>query len=213
MSTWKPAKISGSMTKRGSSTLLALAFCLAVNGVRGKSTHEAEQGKSDGNYRAAALAPGNDGLFGLRQMKMVSYDGATGDGTLDHLGFDVETMSGSRLRFLTINYRPPVEQVQKYLDAVELGANATVESGWGLAYPNGIVKGKDGLYYVPNVFVNKISVFKLQPDLMLKEGNIIRAGMPVDNRSVDRNEKIWTAAIPKPLDIGSAPADPYKFAF
>lgn len=82
----------------------------------------------------------------------------------------------------------------------------------GLAYPNGIVKGKDGLYYVPNVFVNKISVFKLQPDLMLKEGNIIRAGMPVDNRSVDRNEKIWTAAIPKPLDIDSASADP-KFAF
>lgn len=60
-------------------------------------------------------------------MKMVGYDGATGDGTLDHLGFDVETMSGSRLRFLTINYRPPVDQDQKYLDAVKLGANATVE--------------------------------------------------------------------------------------
>lgn len=61
--------------------------------------------------------------------------------------------------------------------------------------------------------MNKISVFKLQPDLILKEVNIRRVGMPVDNLSVDRNGDIWAAAISKPLDVGSALADTYNFAF
>ena len=71
--------------------------------------------------------PGDDGLFGLRQMRTIGYEGAVGDGTLDTLGFDVEVMSDSRLRFWMVNYRPPVDQNRRYLDAVKLGANATVD--------------------------------------------------------------------------------------
>ena len=71
--------------------------------------------------------PADAGLFGLRQLRTIGYEGAVGDGTLDTLGFDVEVMSDSRLRFWMVNYRPPVGQTKRYLDAVKLGANATVE--------------------------------------------------------------------------------------
>ena len=71
--------------------------------------------------------PGTDGLFGLHQLKPTGYAGATGDGTLDLHGFDVEVLSDEKLRFWMINHRPPVDSDEKYLDAVELGANSTVE--------------------------------------------------------------------------------------
>lgn len=71
--------------------------------------------------------PGADGLFGLRQLKASGYEGATGDGSLDLHGFDIEVVSGSSLRFWMINHRPPVDQDGGYLDAVTLGANSTVE--------------------------------------------------------------------------------------
>lgn len=100
-------------------------------------------------------------------MKIVGYEGTTGDGTLDPLGFDVETMSDSRLRFWMINYRPPVDQDQKYLDAVKLGANATVEifelvrgadhmnrvktfTNTAIATPNRVAATGDGGFVVTN---------------------------------------------------------------
>ena len=71
--------------------------------------------------------PGKDGLFGLHQMELIGYDGATGDGSLDLHGFDVEIIDDTRLRFWMINHRPPVDKQKNYLDAVKLGANSTVE--------------------------------------------------------------------------------------
>lgn len=72
--------------------------------------------------------PGADGLFGVRQLKRRGYVGATGDGSLDLHGFDVEVVDGgSRLRFWMINHRPPVDGAGRYLDAGKVGANSTVE--------------------------------------------------------------------------------------
>ena len=71
--------------------------------------------------------PGADGLFGLRQLKPSGYTGATGDGSLDLHGFDVEVLDEATLRFWMINHRPPVDEHGKFLDAVKLGANSTVE--------------------------------------------------------------------------------------
>lgn len=64
-----------------------------------------------------------------------------GDGTLDSLGFYVEVMSDSRLRFWMVNYRPTVDQNKRYLDAVKLGANATVEVF-------GLTRGSDLMIHV-----------------------------------------------------------------
>ena len=71
--------------------------------------------------------PGKDGLFGLHQMEPIGYDGATGDGSLDLHGFDVEIIDDTKLKFWMINHRPPVDKHKKYLDAFKLGANSTVE--------------------------------------------------------------------------------------
>lgn len=79
----------------------------------------------------------------------------------------------------------------------------------GFAFPNGMVKGKDGLYYVPNILTNKINVMELQPYLMLKEVATIHVGMPIDNLSVDRNGDIWAAGIPKPLEVKPTHQDPF----
>jgi len=85
-----------------------------------------------------------------------------------------------------------------------------VAAAKGFAFPNGMVKGNDGLYYVPNILANKLNVMELQPNLMLKELDIIRLGMPIDNLSVDRDGDIWAAAIPKPLQVKSTLQDPFK---
>ena len=71
--------------------------------------------------------PGSDGLFGLKQLISLNYEGATGDGTLDLHGFDVEVMSDSTLKLWMINHRPPVDEHRNYLNADFLGANSTVE--------------------------------------------------------------------------------------
>jgi hypothetical protein len=80
----------------------------------------------------------------------------------------------------------------------------------GFTFPNGMVKGADGMYYVPNIFANKISVMELGSDLMLKETAVIRVGMPVDNLSVDENGDLWAAAFPKAPEMSAALADPFN---
>jgi len=70
---------------------------------------------------------GADGLFGLHRMQTAGYDGATGDGTVDTVGFDVEVVGNSKLRFWIVNDRPPIDDNGQLLDAHKVGANGTVE--------------------------------------------------------------------------------------
>jgi hypothetical protein len=73
--------------------------------------------------------PGADGLFGLQTIQTKGYVGATGgkDKLLDLIGFDVEVIYDSTLRFWLINQRPPVDKNKKYINALKIGINATVE--------------------------------------------------------------------------------------
>jgi hypothetical protein len=87
-------------------------------------------GRRPGGSELIALdmdAPGADGFFGMRVIKPVGYDGATGDGTFDSNGFDVEVVDSETLRFYITNQRPPVDDDKNYLDAETLGGNMTVE--------------------------------------------------------------------------------------
>ena len=227
--------------------------------------------------------PGDDGLFGLRQLKAVGYEGANGDGSLDTVGFDVEVLDEDTLRLRIVNIGPPVDKNQQYVDASKAGGNATIEvfevkrgsnemrhlttimsdaiqtpnkpaasgdggflvtndmsgklglrKGFdlllgggslaycsaagkchlaaekGFAYPNGIVRGHDGLFYVPNSFSNKIKVLDLLPDLTLKETGTIPIGMPIDNLNVDANGDIWGAGMPKASKTFASFADPFN---
>lgn len=76
------------------------------------------------------------------------------------------------------------------------GCHITASSGFN--FPNGIIKGKDGLYYIPSSLIDKVRVMKLQPDLTLKEIDVIHLSMPVDKLSLDKSSgDIYAAAFPK----------------
>lgn len=76
------------------------------------------------------------------------------------------------------------------------GCHIAASSGFN--FPNGMIKGKDGLYYIPSSLIDKIRVMKLQPDLTLKEVDVIHLGMPVDNLSLDKSSgNIYASAFPK----------------
>ena len=80
----------------------------------------------------------------------------------------------------------------------------------GFKYPNGLIKGSDGLYYVPNSAKDQIKVMELLPNLTMKEVDVIRLGMPVDNLSVDKRGDIYAAAFPDSLTLLRSLKDPYN---
>lgn len=71
--------------------------------------------------------PGADGLFNLRQIKPAGYTGATGDDTLDFVGFDAQILDGDTIQFYFVNARPPVGAFNNIIDASKVGANFTIE--------------------------------------------------------------------------------------
>ena len=71
--------------------------------------------------------PGHDGLFNLRAIKPAGYTGATGDDTLDLLGFDAQILDGDTIQFYFVNQRPPIGAFNNVIDASVLGANSTIE--------------------------------------------------------------------------------------
>ena len=80
----------------------------------------------------------------------------------------------------------------------------------GFKFPNGLVRGKDGLIYVPNSMIGTIDIFKVLSDGGLEKVDSIFAGYGVDNLSGDENGDIYVAAFPRGLDIFKAYDDPYN---
>ena len=80
----------------------------------------------------------------------------------------------------------------------------------GLNFPNGLVRGADGLYYVPNTITAKISILQLQPEKSLKDVDAIRHNMPLDNLSRDRHGDIWGAGFPSLTAFMAGVADPWN---
>ena len=70
--------------------------------------------------------PGEDGLFGQRDLKLSGYIDSLGGNAIDLHGFDVEILDEKSLRFYLVNHRPPVNGSLE-LDATKFGANSTVE--------------------------------------------------------------------------------------
>lgn len=94
-------------------------------------------------------APGDDGLFGMRNIKTSGYSGAVMDARLDLLGFDVEVLDEATLRFYLINQRPPVHYTNGtptyHLNATQLGANQTIDVF-------DLKRGEDSMVHVKTVF-------------------------------------------------------------
>lgn len=74
-----------------------------------------------------------------------------------------------------------------------------------------MVKGADGLFYIPSAFIDMIRVMKEDPSShTLEEVDVIKIGMPVDNLSVDEQGDIYAAGFPKMLDLLASLQDPYN---
>ena len=79
----------------------------------------------------------------------------------------------------------------------------------GFMMPNGLIRGHDGLIYVPSSARDDLKVLKLEPSsFKLTERARIALGMPVDNLNVDANGNVWATGIPKALKFVKALKDP-----
>ncbi|CZS93626.1 related to serum paraoxonase/arylesterase [Rhynchosporium agropyri] len=79
-----------------------------------------------------------------------------------------------------------------------------------MAMPNGLVRGPEGVIYVPSTINGSVSVYTLTADHNLQVIHTIKTGIPIDNLSVDRNGDIIAAAIPqayKWIETSKAPFD------
>jgi arylesterase/paraoxonase len=74
------------------------------------------------------------------------------------------------------------------------GCNIAYNSG--LNGPNGLVRGKDGLIYVPNIIDANVQVFALTEDHLLRKLHTLST-LPIDNMSVDGEGDIYCAAFPQ----------------
>ncbi|KAG9228325.1 hypothetical protein BJ875DRAFT_250164 [Amylocarpus encephaloides] len=77
------------------------------------------------------------------------------------------------------------------------GHRCNIAYSSGLNGPNGLVRGLDGLIYVPNTVGRKIQVLSLSEDHKLQNLYEIANLLPLDNLSVDENGNIFAAAFPK----------------
>lgn len=71
--------------------------------------------------------PTANGFFQMSSIETRGYTGATGDESLDLIGFDVDRSVSGELKFYLVNHRPPVDSQQNVLDASAVGVNGTVE--------------------------------------------------------------------------------------
>jgi hypothetical protein len=63
-----------------------------------------------------------------------------------------------------------------------------------------LVRGLDGLFYVPSSLTGKIGVYSLSSTALTKVDEI-EIGMPIDNLSVDANGDLFAAAFPDALKM------------
>ncbi|PMD46608.1 hypothetical protein L207DRAFT_561906 [Hyaloscypha variabilis F] len=122
--------------------------------------------------------PGKDGMYGLHKLEITgNYRSATGGQDIDLNGFDIEVLSGSRLRFWMVNNRPAVDDAGAFLDASKVGANSTIEifehkrgskklefvkTIWSEAVPapNNVAASGDGSVFVTNDHDNSAGRFR-----------------------------------------------------
>lgn len=79
----------------------------------------------------------------------------------------------------------------------------------GLVYPNGIVRGHDGLIYTPSALTGEVQVFSLDEQRRLVEVGSFKVPIPVDNLSVNKQGHLLAAGFPQVYKLLEASKDPY----
>jgi SpoU rRNA methylase family enzyme len=78
-----------------------------------------------------------------------------------------------------------------------------------LPFANGLVRGHDGLIYVPFSAATYIGVYRISSAGSLEEVTRIPVGMGLDNLSVDSSGNIWAAGVPRVLELIGAVGEPF----
>lgn len=78
------------------------------------------------------------------------------------------------------------------------------------AYPNGIIKSKDGLIYIANSATDEVLVNELQSEgTTLKLVDKIKIPHPIDNLAADSNGDIFVASLPHLLKYLKSTESPF----
>ncbi|APA08888.1 hypothetical protein SS1G_02703 [Sclerotinia sclerotiorum 1980 UF-70] len=85
-------------------------------------------------------------------------------------------------------------------------------SGPSNRFPNGIVQGKDGLYYVASSITGKISVYFLEANHTFTRIDEIDLRIHIDNLSVDANGDILAVGFPDVRKVRKSLEDPTVYA-
>ncbi|KAF7877156.1 hypothetical protein EAF04_000841 [Stromatinia cepivora] len=88
------------------------------------------------------------------------------------------------------------------------GSDNQCHSGPSNRFPNGVVQGQDGLYYVASTIKGKISVYSLETNHTFTHIDEIDLHMPLDNLSVDANGDIVAVGFPDVLKLFKSVDDP-----
>jgi len=79
-----------------------------------------------------------------------------------------------------------------------------------LMMPNGLVKGHDGLVYVPSTKNGAVEVFSLGKDHILTKLDSVKAPYGIDNLSVDKNGDIYAACFPQIYKLAGHFKNPFE---
>ena len=89
-------------------------------------------------------------------------------------------------------------------------SRCNVARSTGFNMPNGLIKGRDGLIYVPNtISAGEIQVFTLTEHKTLQLVDAIHVEYPVDNLSVDKNGDLWAGGLPQIYKWTQSSTDPF----
>jgi hypothetical protein len=186
-----------------SSVYFQVYFCLHFRILNASSGNSFKLSARDIKDHVSVLnidKPGKDGMYGLHKLEITgNYRSATGGQDIDLNGFDIEVLSGSRLRFWMVNNRPAVDDAGAFLDASKVGANSTIEifehkrgskklefvkTIWSEAVPapNNVAASGDGSVFVTNDHDNsagRVHTFfpfsKLTPSKVISSGPFKRS--------------------------------------
>ncbi|KAL6708082.1 hypothetical protein ACN47E_003516 [Coniothyrium glycines] len=178
-------------------------------------------GRRSGGSELIALDidyPGDDVLFHARAIKPAGYVGATGDDTLDLLGFDAQVLDGDTIQFYFVNQRPPIGAFNNVIDASVLGANSTIEIfemrrgedqmrhlrtvfSPAITTPNRVAALGDGAFLVTNDHSVK-SGWRMDLDPFIGGGNVahcdVNGECHVAYEGNEEDEELPTASLNEP---------------
>ena len=83
----------------------------------------------------------------------------------------------------------------------ELEEGCRMVSYGGYRFPNGLMRGSDGLVYVPSAISGGVRVLEPQSDGSLKKVGEAKMDYPIDNLSEDGNGDIFAAVFPQMTDL------------